>query len=278
MGIEALMVKEATGLLIRRPDKLKHTFGLYLISLVDYEVSRTGRAAYFFTRYMDDLLDGDRQLPDGVEPLPHIAAIRSQVETGNFTGEPEIMKLAEYSLNALTRKARPGDNPRQDFLDVIDIMVFDNQRLQGRQSLTAEQLAEYYRRTFFPVHNIMLIGLGSSLRASDIPEFSLCQGRVYSVEHLQADWRAGIINIPTEILGAAKLTPDSPYQEVTKSPNFKNWAQDELQESKAALFSVQSKFPLSEKLACRIYNNLTRSMLKFIDRYSQIQSKQSQRG
>lgn len=268
MDIEALMVKEAAGLLIRRPDKLKHTAGLYLLSLVDYEVSRTGRAAYFFTRYMDDLLDGDRHLPDGGETLPHIAAIRSQVETGIFTGKPEIMRLAEYSMDALTRKAKPGDNPRQDFLDVIDIMIFDNQRLQERQLSTTEQLAEYYRRTFFPVHNIMLIGLGSTLRASDIPEFSLCQGRVYSVEHLQADWRTGIINVPTEILKTAELTPDSAYQEVTESPIFKDWAQNELQESKAALLSVQSRFPLSEKLTYRIYNSLTKSMLKFIDKYS----------
>lgn len=269
MGVETLMAREAIGLLIRRPDKLKHTVGLYLIALLDPEVSRTGRAAYFFTRYMDDLLDRDRKLPNGGQVFPHIATIRSQVETGKFTREPKIMELAEYSLDALQRKALAGDNPRQDFLDVIDIMVFDYHRQQDRQELSTEQLKDYYRKTFFPVHNIMLVELGSSLRATDIPTFSLCQGRVYSVEHLQADWRVGIINIPEEILRAAGLTSQAPYEIVRQSQVINTWAHNELQESKAELLSLRSMFQAStEKITPRVYNALIRSMLKVTDRHS----------
>lgn len=269
MAVETLMVREATSLLIRRPDKLKHTVGLYLISLLDPEVSRTGRAAYFFTRYMDDLLDGDRRLPNGGQVLPHIAAIRSQVETGRFTREPKIMELAEYSLDALQRKALEGDNPRQDFLDVIDIMVFDYHRQQDRQELSTEQLRDYYRKTFFPIHNIMLVGLGSSLRTADIPTFSLCQGRVYSVEHLQADWRVGIINIPTEVLRAAGLTSQAPYETVRQSPIVTAWVRNELQESKTELLLLRKMFQASaEKITPRIYNALIGSMLKVTDRPS----------
>lgn len=269
MGVETLIAREATGLVIRRPDKLKHTLGLYLISFIDPEASRIGRAAYFFTRYMDDLLDGDRRLPNGGQILPHIAAIRSQVETGRFTGEPKIMELAEYSSDALQRKALAGDNPRQDFLDVIDIMVFDYHRQQTRQELSIEQLKDYYRKTFFPVHNIMLVGLGSNLRAADIPTFSLCQGRVYSVEHLQADWRVGIINTPEEILRAAGLTSQAPYEMVRQSPVVNTWARNELQESKADLLSLRSMFQVStEKVTPRIYNALIGSMLKVTDRSS----------
>lgn len=269
MGVETLMAKEATGLLIRRPDKLKHTVGLYLISLLDPEVSRVGRAAYFFTRYMDDLLDGDRRLPNDYQVLPHIAAIKSQVETGRFTREPKIMELAEYSLNALQRKALAGDNPRQDFLEIIDIMVFDYNRQQTRQELSTEQLQDYYRKTFYPIHNIMLVGLGSTLRAVDIPTFSLCQGRVYSVEHLQADWRVGIINIPVEVLRAAELTAKSPYEIVKKSSIVETWAQNELQESKEELLRLRRMFQAStERITPRIYNGLIGSMLKVTDRVS----------
>lgn len=264
MGIETLMAKEAAGLLIRRPDKFKHTAGLYLISLMDYEVSRSGRATYFFLRYIDDLLDGDRKLPGGGEPLPHIASMRSQMETGNFTGKPEIMELAQYSLDILTRKARPGDNPKQDFLDAIDIMAFDNQRRQERKALTVEQLNDYYRKTFFPIHNLMLMGLKSSLRAGDIPEFSLCQGRIYSLEHLEADWKAGIINVPKITLNKAGLNPQSSYKEITNSHVVLAWAQDELARSKEELEALQTLFPLSEKLTCRIYGTLTKSMSKVI--------------
>ena len=269
MGVETLMAREATGLIIRRPDKLKHTAGLYLISFLDPEVSRIGRAAYFFTRYMDDLLDGDRRLPNGDQVLPHIAAIRSQVATGKFTREPKIMELAEYSLDALQRKALAGDNPRQDFLDVIDIMVFDYHRRQDRQELSTKQLNDYYKKTFFPVHNIMLVGLEATLRAADIPTFSLCQGRVYSVEHLQADWRVGIINISEEVLKAADLTSQSSYEMVRQSPIVNSWARNELQESKAELLLLRRMFQAStEKITPRIYNVLIGSMLKVTDRPS----------
>lgn len=269
MGVETLMAREATGLVIRRPDKLKHTAGLYLIALLDPKVSKVVRAAYFFTRYMDDLLDGDRRLSNGYQVLPHIANIRSQVETGRFTREPKIMELAEYSLDALQRKALAGDSPLQDFLDIIDIMVFDYHRRQDRQELSTEQLRDYYEKTFFPIHNIMLVGLGSTLRATDIPTFSLCQGRVYSVEHLQADWRVGIINVPAEVLRAARLTSQAPYEIVRQSPVVNTWARNELQESKVELLSLRNMFQAStEKVTPRIYNFLSGSMLKVTDRPS----------
>lgn len=269
MGVEALIAQETAGLLRRRPSKLGHIFGLNLIACGDCELSRTGRATYFFMRYMDDLLDGDRTLSASDEPLNHVAAIRSQIETGIYTGDPEIMKLAEYSLNALQRKAQSDDNPRQDCLDLIDIMLFDHQRRQERQTLTAEQLTDYYRKTFSPINNLLLIGLQSELRSHDIPEFSLCQGRVYSAKHLQSDWQAGIINIPAEVLHAASLTPNSAYEDVDQSFIVRSWIKGELQRSKTELSSVvQTRFPLSGKLTRIIYKVLAKPMLKFIDRYS----------
>ncbi|MFH1833150.1 MAG: squalene/phytoene synthase family protein [Candidatus Levyibacteriota bacterium] len=269
MGVETLIAREAASLITRRPDKLKHTVGLYLISFLNPEVSRVGRATYFFIRYMDDLLDGNRRLSNGYQVLPHIEAMRSQVETGRFTKEPKIMELAEYSLGALQRKALASDNPRQDFLDVIDIMVFDYQRLQARQELSAEQLTDYYKKTFYPIHNIMLVGLGSTLRATDIPTFSLCQGRVYSVEHLQADWKVGIINIPEEVLRTAGLSAQSPYETVRQSSVVNAWARNELRESRTELLMLRKMFQASpERITPRIYGGLIGSMMEVVNRPS----------
>lgn len=265
MSIEILMAKEAVGVLKRRPDKFKNVIGQYLLSFLDCEISRNGRAAYFFIRYMDDLLDSDRRLPNGAQVLPHVAAIRTQIETGEFTREPKIIELAEYSLDAIQKKALTNDNPKQDFLDVIDIMVFDYHRRQTRQELSAEQLQDYYQKTFYPLHNIMFICLGSNLRATDIPTFSLCQGQVYSIEHLQADWRVGIINIPKEVLKTAGLTSHSPFEAVKKSPEINAWAQNELQKSRIELLSLQKMLQTStEGITTKIYNGLIDSMMKAI--------------
>lgn len=268
MGVERLALKETIGLLTRNPTMVRrHVIGLYLMSLKDCEVGSVARSSYFFLRHVDDVLDGDLKLD--VDPFAYVSSLRSQIETGEFSEKPEIIKLVEYALPVLNKKAQSGDNPKQDFLDLIDAMVFDNQRLKERRPLTSEQLKEYYQQTFFPLHNIMLIGLGSSSRACDIPEMSFCQGRVYSVRDIEADWNKGIINVPSEILSDAGLTNNSTFLEVTESDVVKKWFKTELQACRGELEMLQTRFNESPKtLTSRIYNTLIRSMLRFIETHS----------
>lgn len=262
MGVERIIAKEAGGLIRRRPEKFIHVSGTYLISAVNCEAGQAGRAAYFLLRHVDDLLDGDLTLA-GVDPSTHIASIRSQIETDEFSSEPEIVKLAQYSLSVAERRAQPGDNPRKDILDSIDTMMFDYQRRQSKLTLTAEQLVDYYHRTFSPIHNLLLILIESPLRATDIEGFCLSQGRVYSVTHLEDDWKTGIINIPAEVLEMAGLTPYSSYEEVKRSTIVKQWNRAELQRSRSDLMSLRSKFKSSGRLTSWVYNAfLTRSLLK----------------
>lgn len=263
MNVEKLVAKEAIGLLRRKPSKFNHVLGTYLVSFFDCEIGRAGRAAYFFVRHIDDLLDGDRKLKNG-KTLDYVTSLRSQIEAGVYTGEPEIIELVAHSLPVLEKKAQPPDSPRQDFLDVIDAMVFDHQRAKKRRVLTAEQLKIYYQQTFFPVINLMLIGLGSKFRACDIPELSFCQGRVYTIRDLQSDWNAGIINIPEEILNGAGLTAHSSYKDVIQSP-VQTWFQAELMDCERELLSLKSKLDASdEKLTKKMCGGLINPMLKFI--------------
>lgn len=131
------------------------------------------------------MLDGDSQIADN--PLDYALSLRSQIESGIYSDKPAIIGLARYAISALERKSRPGDNPRLEFLNVVDSIIFDYQRSRERRPLSSEELENYYKRSFFPVVNLMLIGLGSRFRASDIPELSFCQGRVYTVRDLEDD-------------------------------------------------------------------------------------------
>lgn len=268
MGVEKLVIKEALGLLKRNPAMFRrHVVGTYLVSLKDCEAGSVGRSSYFFLRHVDDVLDGDLKID--ANPLEYVASLRSRVESGIYTGEPEVIRLVKHSLPILERKAQIGDNPRQDFLNLIDAMVFDHQRAKERKPLSAEQLDEYYQQTFYPLHNIMLIGLGSRFRACDIPEMSFCQSRVYSVRDLEADWHKGLINIPAEVLNEAGLANNSIFTEVTKSGIVETFFQTELQKCKPKLEMLQAKLKdSSEGLTFRIYNSLIKSMLRFIETYS----------
>lgn len=264
MNAEILVAKQALELIRRNPSKLPTVIGLYLVSLKDNEIGSVGRQTYFFMRHIDDILDGELKLPN-VDLLSHVGSLRSQVESGIYDEKSQIAQLAKSALNGLDKKKRIGDDPKQDFLNEIDAMVFDYDRSKKRKVLTSEQLNNYYQQIFSPINNLMLIGLGSKLRAKDIPEMSSCQGRIYSIEHLQFDWNTGVINMPEEILNQTKLTSQSPYQEVIKSPFIKSWIKRELKECEPKLESLRTKFnDSSEKLTFSIYNRLINVMLKVV--------------
>lgn len=216
MGIEALAGKEAFRLLKRSPEKyIRGVSGLYILSLADSEVGRLARASYFFIRHVDDVLDGG-----GVpisDPFSYVISMRDQISTGEFRETPPIVELARYALIVFGERAQEGDDPKQDMLNAIDTIVFDYERSRKRRPLSADGLEDYYRSAFFPVVNLMLIGLGSKFRATDIPGLSLCQGRVYTVRDLEEDWEQGIINVPNETLSQGGLSPNSPLQNVKSS-------------------------------------------------------------
>jgi hypothetical protein len=288
-AVDRLCVREAARVLRRR---FFRVFSLYLLSpsglihrerhfsgnVLDYarefksdmawglERGCLSRSVYFFFRHVDDVLDGDMDISE--DPLQYVMNLSAQINSGNFTGNPEIGNLARYSLGVLERKARPGDNPRQKMIDVLGIMAFDHERARYRLTLSTKQLEDYYRCTFFPITDLMLIGLESQFRAVDIPALSYSQGRVYSVKDLEADWEVGIINIPKEVLDSASLTEHSLSEDVKRNPVVMSWFTGQLLESKKGLLGLQAGLAeSSERLTSIVCNSMIWSMLRDVDKY-----------
>lgn len=268
MGVERLAATEAARLLMHEPKKyVGLVVGLYLLSLKDYEVGKVTRANYLFLRHIDDFLDESQERTDS--KLQYVLNLRDQVETRNFNGNPKIAELAKYSIEVLERKARPSDNPRRDFLNVIDAMIFDYKRAGERLVLSEEELGNYYRGTFFPVVNLTLIGLGSQFRASDVPTLSYGQGKVFSVRDLKEDWQRGVINIPKEILQQAQLDQNSPISQITKNATTKAWLYNELVESRKELIGVKDQLKASgERITPMLCNGVLKTASKLIGRYN----------
>lgn len=267
MHIEMLCAQEAFRLLKRGPAKyINRVTGLYLLSLADPKIGRTARASYYFVRHIDDLLDGDTKINSNL--LDYTLELRSHIEQGTPTKIP-ISSLADYAIAELEKKALPEDNPRKDFIDSIDSMMFDHIRSKSRQTLTQQELDQYYWQTFSSVLNIMTIGVGSNIRAVDIPEMSYCQGRVYSARDLDDDWNTGIINISHEILTEGGLTSFSSVSDVKSNATTKSWLIQDLQRSKTDLDGLQSRLQTrGDPLTVRVCNRLIDPMYKLIERYS----------
>ena len=266
MSVELRSGLETARLLKQDPGKyLSRVKGLYLLSLADCELGKVARASYFSLKSIDDALDGDRFDIDN--PLRYALDVRSQVVSGEFVEGSWTSELAEYSIRGLERRAKSGDNPRNDFLASIDTMIFDYERSQDRRILSAEELDNYYLQTFTPVLNLMFIGLESRLRAVDVPELAYTQGRVYSVRDIVDDWSRGTINIPVEVLSAASLSSTSTLQEVQSSPVIIEWFSEQLFQSKKDIEGLDRKLnALGEWITIKTCDGLMRPMRKFIDR------------
>ncbi len=228
---------------------------MYLLSTKGFEIGQIARSCFFFFRNQDDALDGDRK--DIKDPLSHVLACREQIASGKYSGKPKIVNLARFAIERLQKKARLGDNPKQNFLDEIDVILFDYHRAKTRLVLTEKQLKKYYQRTFFPVVDLMLIGLNSKLRAKDIVEFSFCQGRVYTIRDLDQDWRKGIINIPKKMLVKANLTGNSSVLEVKNSTVIKDYFRRQL-------LLCRQELPILEKKLAKANESLTAKMCMYL--------------
>lgn len=267
MGPEIVAAKEAVVLLKRDFNKYKrNVVGLYLLSAYGLETGSTFRSAYYFVRHIDDVLDGDRYISS--DPWGYVQDLRIQVETGNYAPGLSVATLAKDAISHLERQRKPSDDPRQDFLRSIDGIIFDYERSKERKVLTQDQLEDYYFRAFDPVVNLTLMILNSSLRSKDIPVMSYGQGRIYSVRDLGNDWVRGIINIPEDVLKRAVLTVGSTAEEVKSSVEIQRWFNLMLSVTKPELIELQKQLKANREGATNfIFGGLTKSILKFIDRY-----------
>lgn len=267
MLAEVVVAKEAATLLRRNPAKyIRGVAGMYLMSFYGLELGNTFRSAYYFVRHIDDVLDGDRQITSG--PLAYVQDLRLQVETGNFKNGLTIATLARNAVVNLEKRAKSGDNPRADFLDAIDAIIFDYLRSKDRRTLTGFELEQYYHSAFDPVVNLTLMIVNSSLRSKDIPAMSYGQGRIYSVRDLDQDWERGTINIPQEILTQAGLTTSSKIEEVKSSGQIQGWFIEVLSTTKPQLQALQEQLKASsEKTTIFVLGGLITPMLRFIDRF-----------
>ena len=266
LSAETFSAKEALKLLRRQPIKyIRGVLGVYALSLAGCELGSTARASYFLMRYIDDILDGDRSTSGN--PIEEVLDLRTQIET-DFFGDSEISGLAQHAVRSLEKRGGKGDNPRGDFLNAVDAMIFDHERAKERRVLSNSQIEEYYWKLFSPLVNLMLIGLGSRLRTEDIPSLSYGQGRVYSIRDLKQDWTNGLLNVPGEILREAHLSSSSTHEEVKQSPVVASWFQVSLGRTREELKELQERLKSNpEAITNKMCNGLINPLIRFTNNF-----------
>lgn len=260
LEVEGIVAKEAFHLVTNQPKHIKTIAGLYLFSLAGGDKGTAMRVSVIPMRKVDDRLDGD---VFSENPLAHALYIRSQLQTGSFDCDTPDSIMLKASLEILEAKSKPEDNPRQDFIDLVDAMIFDLERQDERKVLTFSELEDYYKGTFDTWINIMLLAIDSDLRSKDIPALSYGQGRIYSVRDLRVDWGRGVINIPQEILEEAKVSPHCSFDELVSNKQVLYWLNHSVSLTKLDLVDLRKQLKdHGDKLTYLTCNKFISSMLK----------------
>jgi hypothetical protein len=262
-GIEGIAAAEALRLVGRDRGKFKLVLGLYALSFKEGEVGKATRAAYFFARHLDDVLDGDRNVT--VDPIDYARSLQKQVAVNKFDNTLKIGRLAQFALPIIEKVAQPADDPRGEMIRLIDALVFDYERRQQRRPLSEHQLRTYYQDVLDPGLNILLTGLGSKIRMCDVSEYSPNLGRLYSVRDLEDDWRSGIINVPSETLVDAKVSGWDSYDGMRGSVVVDEWVNREVHEAVTGLQETQQTISgHAERWPRKILNGLADSAIKAV--------------
>lgn len=256
-GLYSTLRHETFRFLRKDSRKIAPIVGLYASTLFQPSTGRTALSTYFFLRHIDDLLDGE-MAPDNTNeelrknPIPYVQRLKDHVLNGEFDTSTPIGRIGAYAIENLDKKGRHEDEPRTTVASIIDTMVFDHRRRLNRQALDTTTLHEYYRLTFNSCLDVMLLGMGSATRSNDVPEFGLSQGRLYSIRDIQKDFALGIINVPSEVIFASSVGPDSSIGSILQDPTIREWATQEIAEGREGMRKSFTIMPEVSELSTRV--------------------------
>lgn len=218
--------------------------------------------AYYVGRVVDDIADGDRELPEGYEGFQDwINHLKHCLET-NFQAVPKDFSfefLFKRAIQRLEPLQRPGDNVREEYLKFLDAMVMENQRRVNAEVKTEQQLAEINWESFSHVQDIAFIAVKSSVRItqkSGLAKLPDLLGRGYAIRDLQAELGKNICNIPKEVLDKSGLS----FQQLSQNPQLvdgnsvlQSWINSEIQECRKIIEELnQVKLDIPAKFLVKI--------------------------
>jgi hypothetical protein len=198
------------------------------------KTARAMRAAYCLAQHLDDILDGDRHIDDN--PTAYVAGLVRQIETNDYDLDHPMAGIAQYVFTQAAAIQQSGDDFRADFLGLIKVLQTDNYRRCCRHLLSADDLLELHRQTFYYAINLALILAQADFRADALPglvdAFSWCS----PVRDLAQDLSRGLINIPREVVEATGRQADQLTDAaLLTTPAVQTWLDAEYQRGLYAL-------------------------------------------
>ena len=103
----------------------------------------------------------------------------------------------------------------------------------NKQILTQDKLERLNRESFGSSLDIVLVTIGSSTRAQDVPEIGPVQAKAQGLRDLKTELEKGIYNIPKEVLEMSSLNLENLQQDpdlIDKNQKVQDWIKKEIEE------------------------------------------------
>lgn len=198
--------------------------GLSRAGLPHWRRRRVLRTGFCFLQIVDDLLDGDRACDH--EPLEVVEALVVALEDNRF-GDDELSRLARAFRQDILEAG--GPELLADALKLIRVMQVDRRRVLDATVLAADEMRAHHRLTFYYSVDMMLAAAGMEVRADDVPELIEAFGWCSTVRDLEEDLDAGLVNVPLEVVGAARAEGAGlDYGSLIQTPAVAAWMRSEL--------------------------------------------------
>ncbi|MFH1649694.1 MAG: hypothetical protein ABIA93_04040 [Candidatus Woesearchaeota archaeon] len=156
--------------------------------------------AYHLCRRIDDISDGDVQLPP--EYASYEAMILDLKQSMATESYPKTMLGQLLQGTVSEYRTELGRDIRCMLSTFLDAMAFERQRRIEATISTRAQLADLYRNSFGVPQDLAFISACSKIRSADVPELAEAQGRIYAIGDLGSELQRGIVFIPREALPA----------------------------------------------------------------------------
>ena len=257
-------------LLIRRQNMLlerdyqKYRYMVFTLNLVHPGL----KCAYFAGRWLDDVVDGDENLPFGFNSVDewinqienHVLAYGTEKQTMLLTQNTAFLfQRAIQHLQPLEKKTQ-GGNVQTEFAEFLEAMRSEYHRRINPVPLAEDEIVKRYWDCFSHAQNITLIALKAKERIpstfptiKEMLEMSphelplilpIILGKDYAVHDLKEELAKGICNIPDKVLAESGIE----ILDLINNPNItdtnkiiQSWMKEELQVSSLLVKKLRRK-------------------------------------
>ncbi len=237
---------------------------ILVASVPRWRRTRVLRTGFTFLQHVDDLLDGDR--PSAKEPLEVVAEVRAAIASQRFGGG-DLHHLAR-AFEADLREAG-GEPAVAKALALIACMERDRHRVREQLLLSRDELRDHLRETFSLSIDLLMIAARADLRADDVPELLEAFGWCSTVRDLEEDLEAGLVNVPAEVVAAARTEglATLTHQDLTASPPVRAWLAAERTRAIALLVETDRRLAgLGKRQGVRVLKLFVRSIWRYTRR------------